>query len=956
MKKILLSLFIPLLLWTMTRSQQQTDSSPKKKRVPWTTSKITGSLEPPPPYTIERVFSQLELTNPTVLTNAPDSDRLFITELRGKIYSFPSNPDKKEVDLFYDVNKHHKDIEPRVYGLTFHPQFKTNRLCYLCYITHREIDNGTRVSRFKVTKTDPPRIIPESEEILFTWRSGGHNGGCLKFGPDGYLYITTGDAGPAFPPDPKKTGQDISDLPASILRIDVDHPGKDKLYSIPKDNPFINQKNARPEIWAYGLRNPWKMSFDPKTDHLWVGDVGWELWEMIYRIERGGNYGWSLVEGPQEVHRERPRGPTPILAPTTVHSHTESRSITGGYVYHGDRLKDLQGYYIYGDYVTGKIWGLKMKGDNVISRKELAQTSLQIIAFGIDNDQELYIVGYDGTIYRMEPNKETQANQKFPKRLSETGLFASVKEHTPAAGVYPYSIKVEPWADYATSERWVALPNLSKIGIHKKNEVWMGRIKDEWAFPKDSVLLKTYSIEMEQGNPASRRRIETQILHHDGITWQGYNYLWNDAQTDAVLLEDEGKDHTFTITDANAPGKKRIQTWHSASRTECLLCHTTRTGSILGFKPNQINETHLSGIFKEDNKHKKLPTVAALNDTSASLETRARSYLHINCAHCHHRGGGGTAAMEVPIHLPLKRTRMIDERPTQGTFAMHSARVVASGDPYRSVLYYRMAKLGPGRMPHFGSNVVHQQGLELINDWIQSLPVSSTNSVSSIRRQQREALKQGDIDNLLSTTSGALMLMRAIDQGNVPKEKVIAKITLETPGHIRDLFERYLPPEQRVKRLGSNIQASTIFKLSGDPRRGRALFFESKTLQCRNCHRIQNIGGEIGPDLSDIGSKLNREQLLESILAPSKTIDPKFVTWLVETNKGQVHTGLMRQRDDKLIVLRNAQGKDQRIAVQDVDLIAPQQKSLMPELLLRDLTAQQASDLLAFLRELKTQK
>ena len=162
--------------------------------------------------------------------------------------------------------------------------------------------------------------------------AGGHNGAHLQFGPDGCLYISTGDGGQSFPPDGRNTGQDISDLLAAILRIDVDHPDPGKLYSIPADNPFVSTAGARGEIWAYGLRNPWKICFDPADGSLWVGDVGWEMWEMIYRIERGGNYGWSIVEGqPSRCTPSGKRGPTPILPPTVEHDHTEARSITGGY-------------------------------------------------------------------------------------------------------------------------------------------------------------------------------------------------------------------------------------------------------------------------------------------------------------------------------------------------------------------------------------------------------------------------------------------------------------------------------------------------------------------------------------------------------------------------------------------------------------------------------------------------
>ena len=281
-------------------------------RVAWTTSRITGSPEPPLPYVTERVFPALKFNQCLDITSAPGSDRLYVVEQSGKVFSFPNKPDIAKTDLVLDFAKAIPDLK-QVYAIAFHPDFEQNRYCYICYIKAADIDDGTHVARFRLSDADPPTIDAASETTLVTWRSGGHNGCCLKFGPDGYLYISTGDAAPANPPDTIKTGQDIGDLLSSILRIDVDHADDGKNYHIPIDNPFVGLKGARGEVWAYGLRNPWRMSFDRKTGDLWVGDVGWELWEMLYRIERGGNYGWAVMEGRQSTKPEWPRGPTPIL-------------------------------------------------------------------------------------------------------------------------------------------------------------------------------------------------------------------------------------------------------------------------------------------------------------------------------------------------------------------------------------------------------------------------------------------------------------------------------------------------------------------------------------------------------------------------------------------------------------------------------------------------------------------
>jgi uncharacterized repeat protein (TIGR03806 family) len=1024
------------------------------RRVPWKTSRLTGSPEPPPPYRIERAFPKLTFKNPLLITSAPGTDRLFVGEHAGKLYSFPDDPTCAKADLFLDLTTelHSWDRKGRVrgldavYGLTFHPQFARNRYCYVCYVLASKKDgeqlpDGSRVSRFRVTDTDPPRCDPKSEKILITWLAGGHNGGDLKFGKDGFLYISTGDGANPNPPDALDTGQDISDLLSSILRIDVDHEDKGKAYAVPRDNPFIKTPGARPEVWAYGFRNPWRMSFDRATGDLWVGDVGWELWEMVYRVQRGGNYGWSVMEGRQPVRPESKRGPTPILPPTLDFPHTEAASITGGYVYRGRRLKDLAGAYLCGDWVTRKIWGTRFDGDKIVSHKELAQGTQRIVAFGETHDGEVYFLDYDeaGQIYQLAPNPEAKKYQGgFPRKLSQTGLFASVKDHKPAVGVAPFSVNVEQWTDHATAERFLALPGKSAVKMYDSPvAIPLGFYSGQVFFPRDGVLARTVSLETERGNPRSRRRLETQILHYDGTAWRGYTYAWNDQQTDAELVPAAGKDRTLSVKDSRAPGGKRRQTWHFPSRAECMTCHNPWAGHTLAFTLAQLNRKHDYGgtvdnqlralkhagliqlLHHDESSGKatplaKLPQVRLTNpqDRTADLAERARSYLHVNCSHCHQFGAGGTADLELRYGIPLERTKTLEVRPVQGTFEIPGAQILSPGDPYRSVLYYRMAKLGRGRMPHIGSEIVDERGLRLIHDWIRQLPIRKDEralveklraldetaalareraeleqrlgwlALAAARAQGREvpnaadrkeaqarekaqaaarvkartAERAGVIQRLLSSTGSALMLARALGEGRIPAsvrpQVLAAALALPNP-QVRDLFERFVPDDQRVRRLGSVVKPDQILVLKGNADRGRELFFKSSGLQCTNCHRVADKGSTLGPDLSQIGKKYTRAQILESILEPSKSIDPKYITYLVETTDGKVHTGLLAEKTKEVVVLKTAENKEIRIPARKVATLVPQQKSLMPELLLRDLTAEQAADLVAFLAGLK---
>ncbi|MSR57959.1 MAG: c-type cytochrome [Planctomycetaceae bacterium] len=983
-------------------------------RVPWTTSRFRGTPEPPAPFRAERAFPNLSFKNPTVLTNAPGTDRLFVAEQTGKVYSIPNDPACPAADLFLDPadlvaklrerEKQDVDLEA-IYGLTFHPQFVENRYCYLCYVVRYKDQqrgthpDGTRVVRLKVTATDPPRCEPASEQLVISWLQGGHNGGCLKFGPDRCLYISTGDgAGPA-PPDMLNAGQDVSNLLSAILRIDVDHPQSGRNYTIPADNPFVSLEGARGEIWAYGLRNPWKMSFDRKSGDLWVGDVGWELWEMVYRVHKGDNFGWSLYEGPQPVYTERKRGPTPIVPPTVEIPHTEGVSVTGGFVYRGKKFPELLGSYVFGDWETRRIWGVTVDGTEVGPRRELMDPSVRVVDFAEDNSGELALLDYDaGTIHTFARNPPPPPQPPFPRKLSQTGLFESVAAERVAPGVVPFTVNAPLWSDQAIAERYVAVPDDGTIRFHGQPKPIPGSMfTRRMDFPTDTVLVKTLSLEMERAKRDSRRPIETQVLHFDGRDWRGYTYEWNADKTDAELVEAAGKTKTVTIGDPEADGGRRQQTWKFASRTECLRCHNPWAENTLAFNIAQLNRDHdygglidnqlrafqhvrllqidetgkaadgeLSQPGSEKAPHD-LPRIADPFDASADLAARGRAYLHANCAHCHRDGGGGSAYVHLQYELPLAETKSIGIRPAQGTFGIHDARIIAPGDPYRSVLYFRMAKLGAGHMPHVGASMIDAQGLELVHAWIRSLeshpdetrpdePQATLTKVAALDDKQPLAERKAKLDELLATPGRAAMLARAVQQRQV-SESVRATLVAAAIEHadaaVRDLFEPFIPEEQRVKRLGEVIRPADILKLAGDAAQGRQLFHKTAGINCKSCHRIAGDGTEIGPDLSRIGMKYDRAKLLENIIEPSRNIEPQYVTWIVETTAGKVLTGILVQKDDSGIVIRDVQNQQLRIPADEVESSSTQQKSLMPDLLIRDLTAQQVADLLAYLEGLK---
>ncbi len=939
-----------------------------EERVPWTTSRIRGTPEPPPPYIVERLYPELTFKKPLDVTPLPGSDRLIVLEETGRMFSFVPGSDK--ADLFGELAEFDREIA-RSFALTFHPRFKENRFVFTWIVQDLKgedfRENGSHIVRFRVTDESPPKLDLSSAKEIISWRAGGHNGGNLRFGPDGMLYISTGDGTKPDPPDSSVTGQDISDLLSSVLRIDVDHPEADRAYSIPRDNPFVEVPKARGEVWAYGLRNPWRMSFNPKNGELFVGDVGWELWEMIYRIQRGGNYGWSITEGSkQDVRPDRVRGPSPILPPLVAHSHEEAASITGGEFYHGDKLPELKGAYLYGDWQMGTFWSLRTEGDKVTEHRELARSSLMPAGFGIGHDGELIIADHSGGgLWRLAKNPRSGQNSNFPRKLSQTGLFTDTLKQSPEPGVLPYGINAPRWADHAVAQRWAAFPD--QIGVTVAEESKGVVLRGRWGFPAGAVLAKTYSLDLERGNPATRRRIETQIMHFDGSLWGTYSYRWNADQTDAELVPKQGDEATFTVKDKAAPGGQMQQRWRFYSRSECARCHTLMNDFAQGFSALQLDRTtpHEQGdqldVFTRLGLTPAEPRFADPHGSVGSLEVRARSYLHVNCSVCHRFNSGGGVPSYMNIDAVLKEAKLIDTKPVQGDLGLPDARVIASGDPARSVLLYRMATAGRGHMPYLGSHLVDDRGLLVVRDWIASMG-NKARDLTAATITQRKAedqaltqLKAGDstqLDPLLATNSGALSVLLAILDGKLSADlraQAIAKGSALTEPLRRDLFDRFLPESQRRKVLGPDFKPATLLAMKGDATRGKTSFAGI----CIACHRANGVGIDFGPDLSHIGTKWNRAAMLEQLIAPSKVIDPQWQLTTLELKTGDNKVGFIAARSDTELTLKMAGGLTEKIANTQITKTTTAPISMMPEGLLQSMTAQEAADLLEYLDSLK---
>ncbi|TLD41037.1 MAG: hypothetical protein JETT_2683 [Candidatus Jettenia ecosi] len=357
---------------------------------------------------IEVAFPHLKFVNPTDIQNSGDgTNRLFVLEQQGIISVFQNSSRMKEKQIFLDIRDRVNDrgAEEGLLGLAFHPDFKNNGFFYVNYTASDP--RRTVIARYSVRQTTPNAALKDSELIImqFSQPFSNHNGGQIAFGPDGFFYIATGDGGSGG--DPFGNGQSLKTLLGKILRIDVDNPSEGRNYGIPADNPFAgNASGFMKEIYAYGLRNLWRFSFDPETQWLWAADVGQYHFEEVDIIGKGKNYGWNIMEG---LHCFKPPSgcdTTGLELPVWEYNHDVGASITGGYVYRGSQVPELIGAYIYGDFMSGRIWSLRYDGSSLPINTELLTTNLNISSFGIDEKKELYILSFDGKIYCFKSTRE----------------------------------------------------------------------------------------------------------------------------------------------------------------------------------------------------------------------------------------------------------------------------------------------------------------------------------------------------------------------------------------------------------------------------------------------------------------------------------------------------------------------------------------------------------------------
>lgn len=664
-------------------------------------------------------FTSLTFSSPIALLQAPaDDSHWYVVQQNGVIERFSGSAPSTTSRFVNLISRVRSGGERGLLGMAFHPDFPQDSRVFLSYTTGDSL--VSRISAF--TSNDQGATLdPDSEQILLTidQPEENHNGGHIAFGPDGYLYIGIGDGGGGGDTHGDTgNGQRLTTMLGKMLRIDVESGSP---YGIPPTNPFAS--NARcpaagrtsgecPEIYAWGLRNPWRWSFDRSNGDLWVADVGQGAYEEVNRVTLGGNYGWRCREG----FHDFASGATPGCSsasfedPVTEYGRGLGSSITGGFVYRGSQPTGLLGRYVFGDFGSGRIFAWVPENTTAHEPTVLLESGLNISSFGEGNDGELYVVSYDGTLYRIV--FEGSAEVDVPESLSDTGCVSTSDPAQPASGLIPYRVNAPFWSDGADKERWLALPNNQRIAVANGGD---------WNLPAGSVLMKHFRI--------GSRLIETRLLmrHPDG-EWGGVTYEWQDDLTDATLVRG-GAERDIGIA---AP-------WIFPSETQCLECHTSAAGRSLGLETAQLNGTHLyPATGRTANQLATLSHVGVLTqpiedpdaqpsfpdpyDTSVPLTERARVYLHTNCSFCHRPGGPTPSAMDLRYSTSLGQAQACNAAPQSGDLGVGAdARLIAPGDAERSIIVNRMNRRDEHAMPPIGSNQIDTAGVALITEWVDGL-------------------------------------------------------------------------------------------------------------------------------------------------------------------------------------------------------------------------------------------
>lgn len=685
-------------------------------------------------YRFEKAFPNLDgqFLSPVMIIPDGINDLIFVVDKPGSIFVFPNDEtvapaDVHELlDIKSTVRNYH---EQGLLSMAFDPNYAVNGFIYIYYIygedDNEKAPNGEYgdaiLERWTINDPNNPTSVVANSgvEVLRVPQPGpDHKGGMMQFhAEEGYLYLSVGDGAyghsaiTSFPEDPRtnNSAQDTTNLRGSMIRIQpLEFPVDGKYYAVPADNPFVGSSNFRPEIYSYGHRNPWRWAFDTEAPYtIWQTEVGQAGFEEVNLIQKGKNYGWPICEG--LTNRGDLGGDaskdcaTDFEPPREGYFQPEGFSIIGGIVYRGNRLPNLTGHFIFGDYVTKKIWSV-VDGE----AKALVSDAFpeNIVSFGTDlSGEELFVSTYgveyggNSTIYKVVDDDAEAA--VIPATLSETGLFSNLTTLTPVSGAIEYDVNVNGWFDGANVRHFVSIPNDETISFDPAGD---------WDLPSGSVVVKHLMIAAE-GNP--EKPFTTSVLfRQESGNWQAANYYWNEQGTDATLVTE-----TVNVNDGGLePRTRAVQ-----SAADCGSCHTgsgskdplglharqfNTSFDYSGVVDNQLDAFNHVGMFSQTiNESEDFAAYHAPDDTQASTTDRARAYMDVNCSHCH-----SSSFMDLRFDTPLSGTRLIDITTTSEKARLRPY------DPDNSLIHIYQTTDG-NRMPK-GSRYTNPQADQLFRDWI----------------------------------------------------------------------------------------------------------------------------------------------------------------------------------------------------------------------------------------------
>lgn len=681
---------------------------------------------------------------------------LFIAEQEGRVWRVTNIATEPKKTLFLDLSARvHSRQESGLIGFELHPQFEKNGYFFTFYTFLTSIGGNDglhdRLSQFQFKGKVGTTVDIKTEKAMFTQfdQHYDHNAGDLHFGPDGYLYLSLGDEGGGY--DQYNNSQRIDhDYFGGIIRIDVDqrennllpnnHIGLHGNYRIPRDNPFvnattfggkpINRKKLRSEFWAVGLRNPWRMAFDPKTGNLYTGDTGDHVREEINLIKRGGNYGYPIFEGTPEGPKYNSNAKrSDYIFPEAEYGRAYGNDIAGFHFYRGNQPANLDGHVIFSDYWSGWIGAIDFNGpsssqrpirwlfwdDNISSLGEHPLTGEILLA-----DHR------EGLIKKLIAERNPTSNP-LPEKLSDTGLFSNLEKLKMNEGIIPYKVTNPFWSDGALKQRWFTIPDA-------KSKIHFNAYKP-WIFPNGSAWIKHFELDIIEDGLIKRKRLETRIIYKTPGFWYGTTYRWNDQQTDAILVNPEGRVEEFNIP--SDEGLTTKLTYKYPSRRECFSCHNSQSRGILGFHTAQLNrsinygqgeENQLEALSRAGYLDREItnptsyPALAALTDESKSLEFRAVSFIESNCAYCHRPGLSGVARamFDARLETPISFSKLIGGNP-HNNFGDIRRKFINPGEPDLSVVYNRISNPNLHKMPPLGSSLAYPAAVNVMERWIRSM-------------------------------------------------------------------------------------------------------------------------------------------------------------------------------------------------------------------------------------------